>query len=94
MFSRVRLIVALVVGSAFAVACSSGGMKMDKKGMMMKKNAMMMEMQKMAPAKGYIEAHKNAAPNDLFGGAIHTKINQKKGSVFVVLLMVIVVSAP
>ena len=72
--NQLSSVVIIFLFGIFQIQYASAGQK--EKIMMMKK---------MAPAKGYIEAHKNAEPNDLFGGAIHTKISQTDGGVFVIL---------
>jgi len=45
----------------------------------------MKKLKDMAPAKGYILAHKDAAPQPLLGGPIHISIKQNSGGVFAIM---------
>lgn len=42
-------------------------------------------LQEMAPYKGYLNAHMNAQPQELLGGALEVNITQESGGVFVIL---------
>ncbi len=79
----VLLLFAVLVSSANLIAQEMDkDMKMDK-GQMMK---MMKMLKDMAPAKGYINAHKDVQkPLGLLGGSITVNIEQDGGGVFVAL---------
>jgi len=81
-YSKIMLIVLL-----FFLSSSINGFaqKKDMSKKKMKKQKME-KMQELAPAKGYIKAHKDLEkPFDLLGGPIEIGIQQNSGGVFVIL---------
>jgi len=70
----------------FSLALSTNSLAQKKEKMSKKKKKKMKKMKDLAPAKGYIEAHKDFdKPFDLLGGPIEINISQESGGVFVIL---------
>ncbi len=80
-FATQLLMGALLLGTlSLPVKAQKMGKKMDQTKMQM----MVKMMQKMAPAKGYLKAHKDVQnPLGLLGGPIHISLRQDKGGVYV-----------
>ncbi|HKK45002.1 MAG TPA: hypothetical protein VJ964_05740 [Balneolaceae bacterium] len=49
------------------------------------KQAMMKKLKNMAPAKGYVLAHKDAPPQPLLGGPVEVTVTQKSGGIFAII---------
>ncbi|RME60433.1 MAG: hypothetical protein D6780_03365 [Candidatus Dadabacteria bacterium] len=87
--TRNKLAVLLSFAVLLAVGCSQAAPKQHGMGMghhspEMQKKIMML--QKMAPYRGYLAAHKGVRrPQSLLGGAVKVSIKQDKGGVFVAL---------
>jgi len=78
---NIFIVLALAMGLIMSVNAQDG-----KKAKKMKMMKMVKKMQKKAPAKGYLKAHKDVQkPFELFGGPIKIHIAQSAGGVFVSL---------
>lgn len=68
-----------LIGFIFLFAEPVQGQMSEKK-----KKKMIKKMKSLAPAKGYVKAHKNLeSPHDLLGGPVNINIEQNNGGVFV-----------
>ncbi len=80
--SVMLILIFLLFASSVNLFAQNDKMMMNKEKMMM----MMKKLKDMAPAKGYIKAHKDVQePLELLGGPIRININQDGGKVYVAL---------